>query len=37
MINQDFPGSTVDKNVPADAGHMGLIPDPRRFHMLSNN
>ena len=23
---QDFPGGTVDKNLPADAGDMGLIP-----------
>ena len=37
MINQDFPGGTVDKNLPADAGDMSLIPDLGRFHMLRNN
>ena len=29
----DFPDGTVDKNLPADAGDMGLIPSPRRSHM----
>jgi len=28
----DFPGSTVDKNLPANAGDMGSIPGLRRFH-----
>ena len=37
MINKDFPGGTVDKNLPADAGDMSSIPDPGRFHMLRNN
>ena len=29
----DFPGGAVDKNPPADAGDMGLIPGPGRVHM----
>ena len=29
----DFPGGTVVKNLPANAGNMGSIPGPRRFHM----
>ena len=28
----DFPGGTVDKNPCANAGDMGLIPGPGRFH-----
>ena len=28
----DFPGSTVDKNLPANAGDMGSIPGLRKFH-----
>ena len=30
----DFPGGTVDKNLPADAGDTGSIPDPGRAHLL---
>ena len=30
----DFPGGAVDKNPPANAGDMGPIPSPGRFHML---
>ena len=33
----DFPGGTVDKNPPANAGDMGLIPVPGRFHMPWGN
>ena len=33
----DFPGGPVVKNLPADAGDTGLIPDPGRPHMLGNN
>ena len=33
----DFPGGTVDKNLPSNAGDMGSIPGPERFHMLQNN
>ena len=28
-----FLGGSVDKNLPANAGNMGSIPDPERFHM----
>ena len=34
---KDFPGGTVDKNLPASAGDMSLIPGPGRFHMPQNN
>ena len=34
MLFQDFPGGMVDKNPPADARDMSLIPAPGRFHML---
>ena len=30
----DFPGGTVDKNLPANARDTGSIPGPERFHML---
>ena len=33
----DFPGGTVDKNLPANAGDMGSVPGPERFHTLQNN
>ena len=33
----DFPGGTVDKDLPAHAGDMGLIPGPGRFHMPRSN
>ena len=29
----DFPSGPVDKNLPANAGDMGLIPGPGRFYM----
>ena len=32
-----FPGCPVVKNPSADSGEMGLIPGPRRFHMLRVN
>ena len=32
-----FPGGTVDKNLPNNAGDMGLISDSGRFHMLQSN
>ena len=28
-LTQGFPGGSVVKNPPANAGDMGLIPDPR--------
>jgi len=34
LLFLDFPGGTVDRNPPANAGDTGLIPCPRRFHML---
>ena len=33
----DFPGGTVVKNLPANAGDTGSIPGPGRFHMLRSN
>ena len=33
----DFPGGTVDNNLPANAGDTGLIPGPGSFHMLQSN
>ena len=32
-IMGDFPGGTVVKNLPANAGHMGSIPGLGRFHV----
>ena len=32
-----FPGSTVVKNPPANAGDTGLSPGPGRSHMLQSN
>ena len=34
---EDFPGGTVDKNLPADARDTGSNPDPGRFHMPQSN
>ena len=31
--SQDFSGGTMDKNLPANAGDLGSIPDPGRSHM----
>lgn len=33
----DFPGGRVDKNPPANIGHMSLIPCLGRLHMLQSN
>ena len=33
----DFPGSTVGKNLPANAGDTGYSPVPGRSHMLWSN
>ena len=33
----DFPGSTVVKNPPANAGDTRLIPGPARSHMPRSN
>ena len=35
--SQDFPGSPVVKNPPANAGDMGLIPGLGRLHMRWSN
>ena len=32
-----FPGGTVVKNPPANAGDTGLSPGPGRSHMLRSN
>ena len=32
----DFFGGPVDKNMPANAGDMGLILGPGRSHMLGS-
>ena len=34
---QDFPGGTVVKNPPANAGDMGSSPSLGRFHMSRSN
>ena len=33
----DFPGGTMVKNPPANAGDMGSIPGPGRSHMPRSN
>ena len=33
----DFPGGTVDKNLPANTGDTGLIPGPGRSHVPQRN
>ena len=33
----DFPGGPLVQNPPANAGDMGLIPGPGRFHVLQGN
>ena len=33
----DFPGGSMVKNPPANAGVMGSIPDPGRSHMPWSN
>ena len=35
--SRDFPGGTVVKNPPANAGDMGLSPGPGRSHMPRSN
>ena len=37
LDGQDFPSSSVDKSLPANAGDMSLIPGPKRFHMPWDN
>ena len=37
MLNLGFPGGAVVKNLPANAGDMGLSPGLRRSHILQSN
>ena len=37
MHGLDFPGGTVVKNPPANAGDTGSSPSPGRSHMLQSN
>ena len=37
MYLGDFPGGRVDKNPPANAGDVGSIPRPGRFHVPQGN
>ena len=37
MFSGGFPGGTVVKNPPANAGDMGLSPCPGRSHMPRSN
>ena len=34
IFKWDYPGATVDKNLPANVGDTGSIPGLGRFHML---
>ena len=34
---QDFPGATMNKNLPASAGNTGSISGPGMSHMLQSN
>ena len=34
---KDFPGGTVDKNLPANVGDRGLIPGGGKFHTPRSN
>ena len=36
-LPQDSPGGPVVKNLPANAGDPGLIPEPGKSHMLQSN
>ena len=36
-LARDFPGGSVDKNLPANAGDMGSVPGPGRFYTLWSN
>ena len=36
-LHLDFPGGTVVKNPPANAGDMGSSPGPGRSHMSWSN
>ena len=34
---RDFPGGTVDENLPPNAEDTGLMAGPGRFHFLQGN
>ena len=36
-VFSDFPGGSVVKNQPANAGDMGSSPGPGRLHMPQSN
>ena len=36
-LSRNFSGGPGAKNLPTNSGDMGLIPGPRRFHMLKGN
>jgi len=36
-INRGFPGGSIVKNLPTNAGDMGSIPGSGRFHMPQYN
>ena len=36
-VNVGFPGGSVVKSLPANAGDTGSIPDPGRSHVLGGN
>ena len=37
IVKRDFPGGTVVKNLPANAGDKGLIPGLGSSHMTWSN
>ena len=37
VYKQGFPGGTVDKNLPVNAGDTGSVPGPGRSHMPRSN
>ena len=37
FVHRDFPGGSVVKNPPANAGDTGSIPGPGRSHMPQSN
>ena len=34
---EDFPGGTVDKNLPTNARDMGSVPELGRFYLPQSN
>ena len=36
-VGWDLPSGTVDEILPVDAGDMGSIPGPGKFHMSWSN